>query len=170
MKQCLFDENAADYGGAIFRGSTDGNIIGNVFEANKATRIGGAIYDSHAKVCLARGNCPCCTFITITFLGEQRQNLFVAHLACTASVDMPPFASLLEHQPLILQRWGALQLFVSMKDSHCIVLQGDILGNTFFGNNAPQAAAIYRTVSSGDVHDNKRLEDSQVELDNPASN
>ena len=53
MKQCLFDENTADYGGAIFRGSTDGNIIGNVFETNKATRIGGAIYDSHAKVCLS---------------------------------------------------------------------------------------------------------------------
>jgi hypothetical protein len=63
-----------------------------------------------------------------------------------------------------------LQPIVSMKDLHCIVLQGDISGNTFVGNNAPQAAAIYRTVSSGDVHDNKRLEDSQVELDNPASN
>lgn len=67
-------------------------------------------------------------------------------------------------------RWGALQLIVNMKDSCCPVLQGDISGNTFVSNSAPQAAAIYRTVSSGDVHDNKRLEDSQVEIDNPASN
>ncbi len=59
---------------------------------------------------------------------------------------------------------------VIVKDSCCVVLQGDISGNTFVGNTAPQAAAVYRTVSSGDVHDNKRLEDSQVEIDNPASN
>lgn len=58
MKQCLFEENTAVFGGAIFRGSTDGDIIGNAFEANNATRLGGAIYDSHAKVCLALRSVP----------------------------------------------------------------------------------------------------------------
>ncbi len=50
VKQCLFDSNLADFGGGIFRGSTNGDISGNVFQTNKAVRIGGAIYDSHAKV------------------------------------------------------------------------------------------------------------------------
>lgn len=54
VKQCLFDTNLADFGGAIFRGSTNGDISGNVFSSNKAVRIGGAIYDSHAKVSAAR--------------------------------------------------------------------------------------------------------------------
>ena len=49
-------------------------------------------------------------------------------------------------------------------------MQGDISGNTFAGNTAPSGSAIFRTVSSGDVSSNKRLQDSQVELDNPASN
>ncbi len=51
IKQCLFESNLADFGGAIFRGSANGVILGNVFNTNRATRIGGAIYDSHAKVC-----------------------------------------------------------------------------------------------------------------------
>ena len=50
IKQCLFESNLADFGGAIFRGSANGVISGNVFNTNRATRIGGAIYDSHAKV------------------------------------------------------------------------------------------------------------------------
>lgn len=52
----------------------------------------------------------------------------------------------------------------------CPGMQGDISGNTFAGNTAPSGSAIFRTVSSGDVSSNKRLQDSQVELDNPASN
>lgn len=50
VKQCLFDANLADFGGGIFRGSTNGDISGNVFQNNRAVRIGGAIYDSHSQV------------------------------------------------------------------------------------------------------------------------
>ena len=50
VKQCLFDSNLADFGGGIFRGSANGEISGNVFQNNRALRIGGAIYDSHAQV------------------------------------------------------------------------------------------------------------------------
>lgn len=50
VRECLFESNVADFGGAIFRGSTTGDITGSVFSSNKATKIGGAIYDSHAKV------------------------------------------------------------------------------------------------------------------------
>ena len=57
IKQCLFESNLADFGGAIFRGSANGVISGNVFNTNRATRIGGAIYDSHAKVCPAALQC-----------------------------------------------------------------------------------------------------------------
>ena len=48
--------------------------------------------------------------------------------------------------------------------------QGDVSGNTFTGNTAPSGAAIFRTVSSGDVRDNKRLTATDVDIDNPASN
>lgn len=48
--------------------------------------------------------------------------------------------------------------------------QGDIAGNTFTGNTAPSGAAVFRTVSSGDVRDNKRLAATDVNIDNPASN
>jgi hypothetical protein len=51
IRQCLFQANEADFGGAIFRGSTNGNILGSVFLDNRAKSIGGAIYDSHAQVC-----------------------------------------------------------------------------------------------------------------------
>ena len=50
VKQCLFDTNLADFGGGIFRGSTNGDISGNVFQNNRAVKIGGAIYDSHSQV------------------------------------------------------------------------------------------------------------------------
>ncbi len=53
VKQCLFDTNLADFGGGVFRGSTDGDISGNVFQNNRAIKIGGAIYDSHSQVCPA---------------------------------------------------------------------------------------------------------------------
>ncbi|KAK9919042.1 hypothetical protein WJX75_008926 [Coccomyxa subellipsoidea] len=96
VRECLFESNVADFGGAIFRGSTTGDIIGSVFSSNKATKIGGAIYDSHAK--------------------------------------------------------------------------GDITTSTFQGNSAPKGKAIFRTESSGDVLDNKKLdEDTQVTIDNPSS-
>ncbi|BDA46795.1 hypothetical protein COCOBI_09-2480 [Coccomyxa sp. Obi] len=49
VRECLFESNVAEFGGAIFRGSTTGDISGSVFNSNKATKIGGAIYDSHAK-------------------------------------------------------------------------------------------------------------------------
>ena len=48
--------------------------------------------------------------------------------------------------------------------------QGDIAGNTFTGNTAPSGAAVFRTVSSGDVRDNKQLAATAVDIDNPASN
>ena len=51
-----------------------------------------------------------------------------------------------------------------------VCLQGDIAGNTFTGNTAPSGAAVFRTVSSGDVRDNKRLAATDVDIDNPASN
>ena len=50
VKQCLFDTNLADFGGGIFRGSANGDISGNVFQNNRAVKIGGAIYDSHSQV------------------------------------------------------------------------------------------------------------------------
>ena len=49
VRQCLFQDNVAEYGGAVFRGSTTGNINGCVFLSNKASKIGGAIYDSHVQ-------------------------------------------------------------------------------------------------------------------------
>lgn len=49
--------------------------------------------------------------------------------------------------------------------------QGDISSNTFQGNNAAKGKAIFRTVSAGDIGDNKKLDDTtQVVIDNPASN
>ena len=55
-------------------------------------------------------------------------------------------------------------------DAVYVRLQGDIAGNTFTGNTAPSGAAVFRTVSSGDVRDNKRLAATDVDIDNPASN
>jgi hypothetical protein len=50
-------------------------------------------------------------------------------------------------------------------------MQGDITGNTFQGNSAPKGKAIFRTVSAGDISDNKKLDETtQVVIDNPASN
>lgn len=57
VRECLFESNVADFGGAIFRGSTSGDIIGSVFTSNKASKIGGAIYDSHAKACVCLDSC-----------------------------------------------------------------------------------------------------------------
>ena len=51
VRDCLFNGNAADYGGAVFRGSTTGDISDCVFVSNRASKIGGAVYDSHVQVC-----------------------------------------------------------------------------------------------------------------------
>lgn len=45
-----FANNNATFGGAIFRGTSSGNVDNNVFNANSASSDGGAIYDSHVKV------------------------------------------------------------------------------------------------------------------------
>ncbi len=50
VRDCLFNANVADFGGAVFRGSTTGDIAGCVFVSNRASKIGGAVYDSHVQV------------------------------------------------------------------------------------------------------------------------
>ena len=61
VHDCEFDRNTANAGGAIFRGSSNGNIAGSVFRNNTAQQYGGAVYDSHVQVsslelqCIARG-------------------------------------------------------------------------------------------------------------------
>ena len=83
VRQCLFQGNDADYGGAVFRGSATGDISGCVFLSNKASKIGGAIYDSHVQVrvpapaprvaalgcdeaCMRRRSMPAASFLALT--------------------------------------------------------------------------------------------------------
>lgn len=49
------------------------------------------------------------------------------------------------------------------------MVQGDISGNAFNRNKAGNGAAIFRTESTGDVNQNKNLdENNDVTIDNPA--
>ena len=57
MHDCEFDRNTANAGGAIFRGSSNGNIAGSVFRNNTAQQYGGAVYDSHVQVCMFELQC-----------------------------------------------------------------------------------------------------------------
>ena len=50
MHDCEFDGNAALDGGAVFRGSSSGNVAGSLFRNNTAREFGGAVYDSHVQV------------------------------------------------------------------------------------------------------------------------
>jgi hypothetical protein len=43
----VFEFNAAAFGGAIFRGSTTGNLLDSTFTGNAAKSFGGGVYDSH---------------------------------------------------------------------------------------------------------------------------
>jgi hypothetical protein len=48
-------------------------------------------------------------------------------------------------------------------------VQGDIDGNLFSRNKAGSGAAIFRTESTGDINQNKNLDEtSDVTIDNPA--
>lgn len=50
VRDCLFNANSAEFGGAVFRGSATGDIADCVFVSNRASKIGGAVYDSHVQV------------------------------------------------------------------------------------------------------------------------
>lgn len=50
VHDCEFDGNVAVDGGAVFRGSSNGNLAGSVFNNNTARQNGGAVYDSHIQV------------------------------------------------------------------------------------------------------------------------
>jgi hypothetical protein len=62
VRECLFNGNMAEFGGALFRGSTTGDVVGCVFLSNKASKIGGAIYDSHVQACPLPASMPYASF------------------------------------------------------------------------------------------------------------
>ena len=47
VHHCVVENNAAAFGGAVFRGSSTGNIMDSTFTGNKARSFGGGVYDSH---------------------------------------------------------------------------------------------------------------------------
>ena len=94
VKQCLFDTNLADFGGGIFRGSANGDISGNVFQNNRAIRIGGAIYDSHSQVgpahamsvlphCCVRAHCADLAKTGLTSEGKHDTHTLCCHAMVT---------------------------------------------------------------------------------------
>ncbi len=156
MRECVFQANVADFGGAVFRGSTNGDITGSVFVDNKAKTIGGAIYDSHAKVSGQRDAQGWPQLVV-----QPQRSMF-----CAGNSGKMRVLSL----SVLFPDWRVLYI-----STRAVLLgprvQGDISGNTFQGNNAPKGKAIFRTVSAGDIGDNKKLDEStQVVIDNPASN
>ena len=47
IKGCVFENNAASFGGGVFRGSSTGNLVDSTFKGNRAKSFGGGLYDSH---------------------------------------------------------------------------------------------------------------------------
>lgn len=49
IKGCVFESNAASFGGGVFRGSSTGNLVDSTFKGNRAKSFGGGLYDSHVS-------------------------------------------------------------------------------------------------------------------------
>ena len=49
IKGCVFENNAASFGGGVFRGSSTGNLVDSTFKGNRAKSFGGGLYDSHVS-------------------------------------------------------------------------------------------------------------------------
>lgn len=49
IKGCVFENNAATFGGGVFRGSSTGNLVDSTFKGNRAKSFGGGLYDSHVS-------------------------------------------------------------------------------------------------------------------------
>ena len=49
IKGCVFENNAASFGGGVFRGASTGNLVDSTFKGNRAKSFGGGLYDSHVS-------------------------------------------------------------------------------------------------------------------------
>jgi hypothetical protein len=49
IRGCVFENNAASFGGGVFRGSSTGNLVDSTFKGNRAKSFGGGLYDSHVS-------------------------------------------------------------------------------------------------------------------------
>ena len=68
IENSIFEENAAKFGGAVFRGTSTSNLAGCTFEGNQAKTSGSDIYDSHVEVpALAE-----CSPVWCSCLGQPR--------------------------------------------------------------------------------------------------
>ena len=106
MHDCEFDRNAAQTGGAVFRGSSNGNLAGSVFRNNTAQQYGGAVYDSHVQVRRGRAAVRCGGILGYTQGARAGQDVgllerFIAGRNPISAVDRPSDGSV---QSLTLKR------------------------------------------------------------------